>query len=153
MLMGNLKESRQDSIELQSASLETFLPVLEFLYTKRVDLEKIGDIIVEVFLLACEYQVRKLKAVLEDVIAYNISCTALCSEPKAIFTYSFSCLTLLLLVLPAAENVVSLLMTAVQQDAVTLKHRCIAFINANLPEVAGTEDYIANVDAISSLLV
>jgi BTB/POZ domain-containing protein 9 len=75
MLMGGLKESRQQSIELHSASREAFLPVLEFLYTKKVDFEKIEETIVDVFLLACEYQVRKLKSLLEDVIAYNLSGT------------------------------------------------------------------------------
>jgi hypothetical protein len=51
------------------------------------------------------------------------------------------------------ENVVPLLLTAVQQDAVVLKSRCIAFINSHLPEVSETEEYNDNSDVIGKLLL
>jgi hypothetical protein len=133
MLLGGLREASQKEIQLpEDVSKEPFLLVLEYLYTKDADaiLNKIvdedseGSLIVEVFKLACQYNVRSLKKELEFIISFSI----------------------------VADNVATLLILADQQSALILKAHCVSFVNAHKDEVFASEDYQDNKEVFDQIL-
>jgi ankyrin repeat protein len=100
LLTGGLKESRQATIELDDCTTEEFGALLKFLYSRSVDYAHISDYILGLFALADRCDARRLKAILESLIAFNLD----------------------------SSNVASLLILADQLAALSLKRSCIDFI-------------------------
>jgi ankyrin repeat protein len=103
MLTGGLKESREEIIDLTDvlqASPEEFGALLKFLYSRSVDYVNISEYILGLFSLATRCDSRRLKTILESLIAFNLD----------------------------ASNVASLLLLAEQLSAHSLKRACIEFI-------------------------
>jgi hypothetical protein len=132
MLLGGLREASQKEITLaEDVRMESFLLVLEYLYTKDAEsiLNKImddaeGSLIVDVFQLACQYNVRSLKKELEFIISFSI----------------------------VPDNVAGLLILAEQQSAWILKAHCLSFIREHKEEVLASEDYKENKDVFDEIV-
>lgn len=119
-MTGGLKESRQSSIEIKEIQERSFWTVLRHIYTKSLDVNGIEDILVDVFIAASRFDVLELKAHLEAVIQHNLS----------------------------VENVASLLILSVQEDARKLKRSCVRFIQNHREEIKKDDDF----EAIQHLL-
>jgi hypothetical protein len=83
-----------------------------------------GAVVIDLFDLACQYNLRGLKQELEHLISYNI----------------------------AADNVSTLLLMADQHHAFILRSHCASFITQNLAAVQAEEDYTSQEDAVDTLL-
>jgi len=111
LLTGGLKESRQEVIEIDYASPVEFEALLKFLYSKTIDYATISEYILDLFALAARTEARRLKTILESLIAFNLD----------------------------ASNVASLLLLADQLTAPALKRACQDFIK-NDPTAVQYED-------------
>lgn len=47
--------------------------MLRYVYTKELDVVSIGEYIMDVFALACQYDLKSMKHELEDIIAFNLT--------------------------------------------------------------------------------
>lgn len=112
MLKGGLKESEEKSITILDADYETFSMLIKYLYTNRIDYETIGDYIASVFILSSIYSIKSLNEQLQAVMTYNLT----------------------------VENVVSLLLLAIQHDADKLKRACLKFISKNASSLDYADD-------------
>jgi len=122
--MGGLRESREREIRIADTAYRPFLAVMEFLYTRKINYDTLAENIVEVFLLACQYDIKPLKAELENVMAFSLS----------------------------EENACSLLLLSDQQNASKLKASCRRWITTHLAQVRQTEDYLHRRELIEPLL-
>jgi len=107
MLTGGLKESRQTEITLDYCTAEEFGALLQFLYTRNLDYAHISEYILGLFALSNRCDAKRLKSILESLIAFNLDAT----------------------------NVASLLLLADQHASPTLKQSCISFIRLNTEDV------------------
>lgn len=131
MFLGGMRESGQKEIILpEDTSFDAFLLALQFIYSKDVDAvmakmtDDSGSLLIDLFDLACQYNLRGLKKELEHVISYNI----------------------------APDNVSTLLLMADQHHAFILRSHCAFFIANHQSEVHAEDDYLSQKDAIESVL-
>jgi ankyrin repeat protein len=98
LLTGGLKESTQKEIDLGPDFCDPpeFQALLRFLYSKSVDYSTISEYILPLFTLATRCDARRLKSILESLIAFNLD----------------------------SSNVASLLVLADQLSASSLKRSC-----------------------------
>jgi len=73
LMTGGLKESAQREVVFPETNPEAFAIVLQYMYTKELDVDTVADQIVDVFALACQYGLKTLKSELETLIAYNLT--------------------------------------------------------------------------------
>jgi hypothetical protein len=124
MMLGGLKESRQNIIDLPDTTPELFEAVLRFIYCKTVDFEVVSGFIVELLLLSSQFDVADLKSLLEGVIAHSLT----------------------------VDNVVSLLFAADSIAATRLKESCIKFISANMEQLELNPEFASEQDRLQQLL-
>jgi hypothetical protein len=134
LLLGGLKESSQDVIELdpEDNPPAAFEVVLNYMYSREVNMDAINraeengsSLIIDIFQLACKYDEKRLKSELEAIIAYNLS----------------------------EENVCSLLLLADQFNASKLRAECCKFIASHQDEVeAADADYPAMKDSVDLMI-
>jgi hypothetical protein len=121
---GGMAEASQTSIKIPDVPVEALKLVLEFLYTYEVPYDRCSDHIVDMFVLACRFQIAKLKSTLENLLIFNL----------------------------AHDNVAGLLMVAHSQTSFTLLDQCIEFINNNKAEVESTPDFVESAEQIKSIM-
>jgi hypothetical protein len=125
MCTGGMAESSQKVIRIQSeVPIEAFKLVIEFLYTYEVPYDRCSEHIVDMFVLACRFQVLKLKSTLENLLIFNLS----------------------------AENVAGLLIVAHTQSSHGLLNECINFIQTHQKEVQMQPEYLAIKSQIEDIL-
>eukprot|EP01122_Echinamoeba_exundans_P001767 TRINITY_DN11762_c0_g1_i1.p1 TRINITY_DN11762_c0_g1~~TRINITY_DN11762_c0_g1_i1.p1 ORF type:complete len:1169 (-),score=194.70 TRINITY_DN11762_c0_g1_i1:108-3614(-) len=123
MMLGGLKESRQNIIDLPDTTPDLFEALLRFIYCKTVDFEVVSGFIVELLLLSSQFDVSELKSLLEGVIAQSLS----------------------------VDNVISLVFAADSIAATRLKDSCIKFIISNLDQLASNPEFESEKDRLRAL--
>lgn len=124
MCTGGLAETSQSVIRVEDVPVEALRLVIEFLYSYEVPYDRCSEHIVDMFILACRFQISKLKSTLENLLVFNL----------------------------ASENVCSLLLVAHAQTSLTLLTECKRFIANNLAEVETTQDYQDLKESIDSIM-
>lgn len=124
LLVGAMSESYKGEIEVNDCDFLPFLSVIRFLYTHTLDLLQASGCIIDIFTLACKFDIPELRKQVESILAYNIS----------------------------VENAVSIILLANSHQSDTLKKSCAAFIASNMREISKTEDFKENEKLVSSLV-
>eukprot|EP01122_Echinamoeba_exundans_P003272 TRINITY_DN13397_c0_g1_i1.p1 TRINITY_DN13397_c0_g1~~TRINITY_DN13397_c0_g1_i1.p1 ORF type:complete len:1123 (+),score=150.08 TRINITY_DN13397_c0_g1_i1:71-3439(+) len=131
LLLGGLKESRMNEIPFEGVSFKSLEMIVKYLYTQ--DLEPIlsaaaenedAAVVPELFSLACQYGIRKLRRDLENILMYNLS----------------------------HDNVSSLLRLADRHNALQLRARCVSLFETERNMIVASEDYIQNMEEVESIL-
>ena len=119
-------ESQQSVITIPDVPAEALKLVIEFLYTYEVPYDRCSEHIIDMFTLACRFQISKLKSTLENLLVFNL----------------------------ATDNVCSLLLVAhaFVQAAPTLLKECVKFIESNMPELCHNEDYCTLLPKINPII-
>jgi len=111
LLSGGFKESKEEIISLPDVNFSAFVSMLEFIYTDSVELQ--DDSAVELFSLANEYSLDRLKALCEEFIEKGIE----------------------------VDNVAWLFEIADRYNAKQLKAFCMYFILTEFDKVVATEAF------------
>eukprot|EP01089_Gocevia_fonbrunei_P022363 TRINITY_DN9025_c0_g1_i1.p1 TRINITY_DN9025_c0_g1~~TRINITY_DN9025_c0_g1_i1.p1 ORF type:complete len:441 (+),score=51.03 TRINITY_DN9025_c0_g1_i1:90-1412(+) len=77
LLFGGMRESKEEEIKFPDLSYEVLSILVEFLYTDNAEIN--GDIVVNVFMAADRYQLKRLRALCENYILQNISLDNVCT--------------------------------------------------------------------------
>lgn len=123
LCLGGMAESGQKMIRVESP-IAAFKLVLEFLYSYEVPYDRISEYIIDMFVLACRFQVSKLKATIENLLIFNL----------------------------APENVCAILFVAQEQSSTDLYNQCLKFVKDNLDEVQADEGWIDFKASVEPLL-
>jgi hypothetical protein len=115
---------KESSITLPDTSFASFRVVLQYLYTKEINVEEVGDNIISVFELASRFDIKQMKSTLETIISYNL----------------------------ADDNVASLLLLAEAQGAAKLRDQCCKYITENTSTVSQTQEFIDDQVTITRLV-
>ena len=124
LCMGGMVESSQSVIRVNDVPIDALRLVIEFLYTYEVPYDRCSEHIVDMFLLACRFQVSKLKSILENLLIFNLS----------------------------VDNVSGLILVAHTQSSKPLLTECAAFIKAHQQELLQQPDYVELADQIQPIL-
>jgi hypothetical protein len=131
LLLGGLKESRMKEIPFTGVSFKSLEMIVRYLYTQDLDPifsaageDEEGAVVPELFSLACQYGIRKLRRDLENILVYNIS----------------------------SDNASSLLLLADRYNALQLRSRCKALFESEKVTIESSEDYIQNKEEIEAIL-
>lgn len=99
-----MKESKQKEIELFDVKYESFLGVLEYLYTDMLSFEAIkAETIVDIMLLADRFLLQSLKILCENYLIRNLN----------------------------VDNVIHVLLAATRANALAIKQRAVAYVVNN----------------------
>lgn len=109
MFRSNMKESKNNQIDIQDCSKVVFLLLLEYIYTSTVQVDI--DHAVELYVLSDMYQVLDLSQLCLDVLERGLNC----------------------------ENVLGLLVNAEDLRCDILKDVCVKFVSANFRKVTKNE--------------
>lgn len=123
LCLGGMAESGQKVIAVEGP-IAAFKLVLEFLYSYEVPYDRISEYIIDMFVLACRFQVSKLKSTIENLLIFNL----------------------------APENACAILLVAQEQSATDLYNQCLKFIQEHLEEVQADEGWIDFKESVEPLL-
>jgi len=124
MCLGGLRESTQQQIEIHDTPPFAFKKLIQYLYTKQINIEELCDNIVEMFIVADKFGCVTLKEHLELVMTRNIT----------------------------VENVSLLFLMADRCNAPRLKRKSGIFIQENYKKVKRTRKYKENSEQVEQLL-
>jgi hypothetical protein len=113
LCLGGLRESTQQQIEIHNTPPFVFRKLIEYLYMQQINIEEIGDKIVEMFIVADKFVCDKLKEYLEFLIAQNLT----------------------------VENASALILLAHKYSAPKLKQECYNFIQKEYKKLKGRRKY------------
>jgi len=104
LLKGQMRESQQKEVPLVDVNYQSFLGILEYMYTDALSFETIkADTIVDIMLLADRFLLHSLKVLCETYLIRNLNC----------------------------ENVINVLLAATRANASAIKQRAIAYVVTN----------------------
>ena len=90
LLLGNLKESQMDVIEVTDMSHKAFMAILKYMYSHQVEISEIEDEIIDVLLIANKYGIESLSDYLESIVAANIQDDNVDSLTQLADAYNFT---------------------------------------------------------------
>lgn len=128
---GGLAESAQKSIRIKNdetgtneTPIEALKLVIEFLYTYEVPYDRCSEYIVDMFVLACRFQITKLKSTLENLLIFNLD----------------------------VSNVIGLILVADTQTASELLSQSIKFYEEHKEEIKSLPEFEELKDTLESIV-